>query len=234
MEKAQMTAADGGASEKRVSSDPAIGSLQNPRNRSVSGRLASGIRTNTRKGRATMRETKRMSRKIALCGLMAAVGILIMLLGSLILVGTYSGPALAGIVLIPVIFEYGNGTALLLYAALSCLSLILLPDREMALLFLFLGWYPVARGGYNRLKRKTLSALLKFVTFNAVIAVMYGLLIFVFRLTELTAEYRACSFAVLAISLFLGNVTFFTYDVALGKLTVAYRIKLRPKLGRLL
>jgi len=173
---------------------------------------------------------RKQTKKIAFSGILGALAVAVMILGALIGIGTYAAPALASIVLLPMLAEYGAGAAAMLYAAVSVLSLLLVPDKELALIFVFLGWYPAARAAYNRVRPKVLAVLLKFLTFNAAVAAAYSLLIFVFCMSAVVSAYKTTSALLLAGLLLAGNVTFFVYDFALARLTWIYDKKFRPRL----
>lgn len=86
----------------------------------------------------------RLSFRVAFCGVLAALMIAVMLLGTMIPTTTYICPALAGVLLLPVVWEFGFRTGALLYLAVALLSLILSPNKEAALFFVLLfGWYPL-------------------------------------------------------------------------------------------
>ena len=110
----------------------------------------------------------RTSFRVAFCGVLAALMVVIMLLGTMIPATEYLCPALAGVLSIPVVWEFGGKTSGLLYAAVALLSLILAPNKEAALFFVLLfGWYPLARPKLQHLKAKALRVVLKLVLFNA-------------------------------------------------------------------
>lgn len=88
-------------------------------------------------------EIRKKTRRIALCGLLGALGAVCMLLGGMIPFATFCCPVLASLALLPAMDECGGAWALGLYAVLSALSLLLAPDRESAALFVFLGYYPL-------------------------------------------------------------------------------------------
>ena len=91
-----------------------------------------------------MRKTE--SQKIALCGVLGALSVTLLLAGNLLQVGTYAAPMLAAFLLVPVLEEYGRKYALLLYAATSVLAVLLVPDKELALFYvLVLGYYPMLK-----------------------------------------------------------------------------------------
>lgn len=173
----------------------------------------------------------RPSFRVAFCGVMAGLMAALMLLGTLIPLSTYLCPMLAGALAIPVLWELGAGSGLLLYAAVSVLSLILSPNKEAALLYvLLLGWYPVLRPRLMRITKRPVRAAVKLVLFNAAVCAVYALLLFVFVSPELQTEAADWTGGLLAGMLFLGNVTFLVYDQLLARLTDRYVTKLRPKL----
>lgn len=147
-------------------------------------------------------------RKAALCGLLAALGIVILLLAGWIGIGTYIGPVLAGLLLIPIERKYGTKTALTLWAAIGLLSLFLVVDTEETLMFLaFFGWYPAIRPKLEKLA-KGLRWLIKELVFNAAIAAVELLIFFV-----LAPE--AATIGMMLILFLLFNLTFLAYDRAL-------------------
>jgi len=70
-------------------------------------------------------QSRHQSRKAALCGMMAALTVVILCLGGMIPLATFACAMLAMLCLIPAVCEYGAGTAALLYAAASILVLLL-------------------------------------------------------------------------------------------------------------
>ena len=107
-----------------------------------------------------MRKTE--SQKIALCGVLSALSVVVLLVGNVLQIGTYAAPMLASFLLIPVLEDYGKKYALLLYAVVSLLSLFLVPDKELVLFyvlvlgcckhsrFLYLRFFPQARLPYHQ------------------------------------------------------------------------------------
>ena len=170
------------------------------------------------------------SRKIAVGGMMTALAVAVMLLGGAIPVATFCCPAIAGVLLLPVVAECGRRIALGAYAAIAALSLILCPDKEAALLFAFVGYYPVVKWSLDRIRRKWLRRGLKALILNGAIALMYALVFFVFRLDQIMADYADMTRAMLIAMAVIGNITLALYDVMLGMMAFVYVEKLRPKL----
>lgn len=173
----------------------------------------------------------KVSTRVAFCGLSAAMMLVVMLLGTAVPLSTFLCPGIAGALAIPVLWEFGAQPGLLLYIAVSVLSLMLAPDKEAAFLFVFLlGWYPILRPKLQHIQKKPLRAVVKWVIFAVAICAVYALLLFVFTMPDLQAEAEDWTLPFLGIMLLLGSVTFLCYDILLGRLQLLYVGRLRPKL----
>ena len=97
-----------------------------------------------------MKQTK----KIALGGVMAALALVILLIGGLLGVGTYAAPMLAAVVLLPAGSLLGKKLHAVLWLAVSVLAFVPVPDVEAALLFFCpIGCWPLMREWFLRLPR---------------------------------------------------------------------------------
>ena len=173
------------------------------------------------------------NRKIALCGVLSALSVVVLLVGNVLQIGTYAAPMLASFLLIPVLEDYGKKYALLLYAVVSLLSLFLVPDKELVLFYvLVLGYYPVLRVRLNNIRRGVLRWMAKFGCFNAAVVVMYALLIVVLAPPELVQEFAAEGTPMLLALLALGNLSFWLCDRALTAITPLYRQRIAPRLKK--
>lgn len=79
---------------------------------------------------------------MALGGVLAALAVVIMGMGTLIPVATYVCPMLCALLLQVVLKTCGVRVAWAWYGAVAILSLLLAPDKEAAAVFLFLGYTP--------------------------------------------------------------------------------------------
>lgn len=178
-------------------------------------------------------ERKKLTgRQIAFCGMMTALSAVLLELGGAVPFGTYACPLLAMTALVPVLEECGSVAALIAWAAAGLLGLFLCPDKETALFFVFLGWYPILRPKLDRIHPPALSFTVKLLLMNASVAAMYGLILFVFRLDEAVNDYETTSRWLTALTLLLGNVMFTLYDFALHRVTIFYQIKWRKRFFR--
>lgn len=151
---------------------------------------------------------------IALGGVLAALAVVIMSMGTLIPVATYVCPMLDALILELVRKTCGNRIAWGWYGAVAILSLLMAPDKEAAAVFLALGYYPIVKPKLDRRKWKWLW---KGLLFNSVILATYWLLMHLFGFAQLAAEFGEMGMAMTAILLLLGNVTFLLLDKLLEK-----------------
>ena len=152
------------------------------------------------------------SRRIALSGMMVALGATIMLLVGVIPLATFIAPALAA------------------WAAIAALSLMLAPDKEAALLFAFLGWYPAGKVDIDRIRSVPLRTLIKLLCFNAAAGAMLAGTYWLFGMQGIAQEYAGMGRAMLVAFILLANFTMLVYDVLLVIMMNLYRVRLRPKI----
>lgn len=147
---------------------------------------------------------------------------------------TYALPAMAGIVLIAVVIENGSKTALLVYTAVSLLSLFIVPDKEAALMFIaFFGYYPIIKAFLERIRPKLLEYIAKFSIFNIAILLAYSLIVYIFNVPDILEELGSLGKYSAYILLFMGNIVFIIYDFALTNIIAIYIRWFRRKiLGR--
>lgn len=166
------------------------------------------------------------SRRIALCGVLAALTVVILLAGHALGIGTYAAPMLASFLLIPSLVEYGPRAALTQYAAAAVLGLLLVPDPELSLFYaLVLGPYPVLKTWLDRLHPAILRWAAKLAVFNLSTAVLYGLLQLVFLPGIL--DTMPATAALMGLLVVMCNVAFVLCDHAVAALTMVYRLRLR-------
>ena len=169
--------------------------------------------------------------KIALCGIMAALCIVIMLLGFFLAIGTYAAPAMAAICLLPIVYEYGEKTAATLYLAISFLSFIVIPDYELTFMFVFVfGLYTVFKFRIDRMKNKTAKIAVKFLFINISVVFAHLILLVIFPIKALVSEFARYSVGFIALLMIVLNITFFVYDKALEKILVLYVVKFRKRI----
>ena len=153
-------------------------------------------------------------RKIAFGGMFAALAVVIMSLGGLIPVATFTCPMLCMLLLAFVTKMCGNRIGWAWYGAVAILSLLLGPDKEAASIFVFLGFYPIVKPRFDGIR---FSAIPKLLLFNVLILAMYGLLIRLFGMNQIAAEFAEVGRVLTFVMLLLGNVIFLLLDRVLTR-----------------
>ena len=157
---------------------------------------------------------------IALGGVLAALALVIMCLGTMIPIATFVCPMLCAVLLMVVLRRAGRRIAWAWYGAVAILSLLLAPDKEAGAEFVFFGYYPIVKPWLDRRK---LSILWKLVLFNVSIFVMYGLMIYLLGLDQVASDFKELGTALTILTLILGNVTLFMLDILLGRVSSLLR-----------
>lgn len=146
---------------------------------------------------------------MALGGVFAALAVVIMCMGGMIPVATFVCPMACMLLLTVVITRCGSRVAWAWYGAVAILSVLLGPDKEAAAVFTFLGYYPIIKPKMDVLPLKWLW---KLIFFNAVILVMYWLLLNLFGMAELMEEFAEMGTVLTVVTLLMGNITFSLLD----------------------
>ena len=150
----------------------------------------------------------------ALGGVLAALAVVIMCLGTLIPVATFICPMVCILLAQVVLKTCGARYGWAWYGAVAILSLLLVSDREAAWVFVFLGYYPLVKPW---LDRRRLPFLWKGLLFNGSIGILYTLLLSVLGLPELKEEFADMGRVLLILLVVIGNVSFFLLDQVLQK-----------------
>ena len=170
----------------------------------------------------------RSSWAMAYCGMAAALSVALMLLGAVVPVLMFIAPAAASLLIATVCMECGMKMALTAYGAVSLLSLLFVPDKEVALVFVFLlGYYPLVKPKFERIRPKLLRG-------DGALAAMYGLVLLLVPAGSISQELRTTAWVVSLSTLAMGNVAFLLYDRAIHNLLQVYRLVWQPRLHKML
>lgn len=169
------------------------------------------------------------TKRIALCGILSALAIVILFLGGLFPLATFTAPALAGILLWPIGLEFNLQSGLMAWIGVGFLSLFLVPDKEMSLIFLFLlGFYPQIKGKLDKMHNKLLQWLSKMALFFITVFSMYGLILFLFPIGEIAEDFKDTGTLFLVALVLIAALTFVLYDLCLDRIRLVYYYRLRP------
>lgn len=156
----------------------------------------------------------RTGKSVAIGGVLAALAVVVMSLGTWIPGCTYICPILCLLMTLLVLKTCGGRMAWTWYAAVAILAVLLSPDKEAAGVFLVLGYYPILK---PRLDKSRLEWLWKLLLFNGAVIVLYAVLIGLLGL-EAEGDTQTARWIFLGVLLLLGNATFVVTDFLLGVL----------------
>lgn len=163
----------------------------------------------------------KQSSKCAVGGIVAALSLVLMISVAIIPFMTYALPALAGAFIVFVVIEIDKKWAAGVYAAVAILGVFLVPEKEVAVLYLaFFGYYPILKAVIESKTGTVVGWILKILTFEITMIVSYWLMI---KFMGVTID-EMDEFGVWAIPMLLGLGTFafIMYDIAISKLIILY------------
>ena len=166
----------------------------------------------------------KQSSKCALGGIVAALSLVMMISVAVIPFLTYALPAAAGMLVIFMVIETDKKWAFGVYATVAILGMLLVPDKEVAVMYLaFFGYYPIIKAVFESKLNRVVGWALKVATFVATMVASYA---FMMRFMGVTIDETE-DFGMLAIPVLLGTGTlaFIMYDIALTKMISLYLIK---------
>lgn len=169
------------------------------------------------------------SRIIAFAGVLSALSVLLLFLGSVIWVLGYVMPIVVSILMIVLVQSVSKKSALLTHISTSVLSIILLNEKETALLYaLFFGYYPIIKDKIEAISSKIFKLIAKLLIFNISIALVEILCVYVFGIPfdDMFGKWGILLFA------FLMNFIFVFYDKLYDSMTKLYNYKIKKRIEK--
>lgn len=155
--------------------------------------------------------------QIAFGGMMAALALVIMNMVGLIPIATYVCPSLCMVLLSVVLKLCGKRIGWAWYGAVAILSVLMAPDKEAAMIFAVIGYYPIIKPAFERTKMPNTC---KYLYFNVVILLVYWLMINLMGLTEIAKEFAEMGLLFTIVTLLMGNMVFQLLDKILTRVSV--------------
>ncbi len=164
------------------------------------------------------------SKKIALCAILSALGVLILFIGAVFDVFSMSAAAVASLFIAVVMIEVGTPYPWLVWGVTSALSLILLPNKLPAIMYFVLcGIYPILKAQFERL-HYVVAWMLKLSVFNISLLALITVSKYIFYLNDSELDFTIPV-------ILLGNLALILYDLALTQIILFYIVKLRKRMG---
>ena len=122
---------------------------------------------------------------------------------------------------------FGASAALITYTATSILSIMLVPDRECMLMYVFFfGYYPIVYPYIEKIKFKWIAKLL---LFNSMIALVQLAMIYIFGVPFLEEGEGIFIIIIFAV---LMNILLVIYDFVLKNTVLVYERKLEKRIKK--
>ncbi len=175
----------------------------------------------------------RESSKAALCGIVAALAVVIMMITYISPVLVYTAPPFAGLILLLIVNEVGFSRAIGTYVAVSLLSLFLIADKEAATFFTcFFGFYPILRIFLDKkIKLKAIKWIIKVFVFNLSLLSSVCVSMYVFNIdySDFTdgGKYMTYLFFLMM------NIVFVLFDFLVARLQILYFLRLQKRFRKL-
>ncbi len=169
---------------------------------------------------------------VAFCGMASALSVVLLFLTNFFPTATIALPALAGVLLMPVVVEIGIRWGWTVFAVCTLLSFFLMADKEAFFMYvLFFGYYPVLKALIEKyLHTRVLSWVLKLLVLNVAMAADVLLVIFVLQIPlESFFDFGLYTPVILAVA---ANIIFVIYDFALSGLVAVYWQRLHPMIAK--
>ncbi|MBR4450375.1 MAG: hypothetical protein IKS39_00890 [Clostridia bacterium] len=173
----------------------------------------------------------KQSSKCAIGGIVAALSLVLMISVAVVPFLTYALPAVAGAMMVFAVMEINKKWAFGIYVTVAILGIFLVPDKEVAVMYLaFFGYYPILKALIESKCRGVIEWALKLLSFLVTMVVSYYLMIKFMGVT--IDETETWGRWAIPILLGMGTFAFIIYDIALSKLVYIYNLKWRKHFKR--
>ena len=176
-------------------------------------------------------ERSARTKRVAVSGMMVALGVIILYVGSIVEVMNISMAAIASLLCILAVIEYGKLYALMVFGATALAAMLLLPEKFTPSLYaLLIGYYPIIKEIVERIGKKSGKGMLfsavcwaiKLAFFNIALLVVALVAMYILVLPESEDWVKITTFV-------LANGAFVLYDVALTRLISMYFFRIRRR-----
>ena len=170
---------------------------------------------------------------VSLCGVMSGLALALMFLLGMIPSFEYLSPGIGGLLIWIIRKELGIKYGMISYIAVAILGLLVVPNYEATMMFLFLlGYYPIIREYLQKIKIKIFQWIAKLAVFAVPSVGAYMILIHLFGMEYLMEEAGDFGRYGSLVLLGFGAVAFILYDLFLGIFNPFYDQIIKPKIRR--
>lgn len=170
---------------------------------------------------------------VSLCGVMSGLALAFMFMMGMVPSFEYISPAIAGLLIWVIRKNLGVKYGMISYLAVGLLGLLVVPNYEATMMFLFLlGYYPIIREYLQKIKYKVLQWIVKLMVYAIPSVGAYMVLIHLFGMTYLLDDASDFGKYGTLVLLGMGAVAFVLYDVFLGLFNPFYDKIIKPKIQK--
>ena len=163
------------------------------------------------------------TKKLTVCAMLCALGVILLWFGAILDVAELSMAVIASLLCVYAVIEFGGAAPWLIFAVTSVLSLILLPNKGPAAVYLlFFGYYPILKEKIERRPRVPAWVYKELVFHSAAVLIFLSWRFLLFPAITIEPWFYVAL-------LLLAEVVFVLYDVALTRLISMYLYRLRNR-----
>ena len=162
------------------------------------------------------------TRRLVTCAILSALSVVLLLVGGVSGILDLSALVVAGLCVAFAVIEIDCRWAWLVWAVTAALSLIVLPTKEIAVMYLLGGMYPIAKSSFEQYY-PLYSWIFKLSLFNTVQLIFILIAQKILGLSGLGYDFTAAS-------ILIGNAGFLLYDFALSVFITFYMVRLRKRI----
>ena len=164
------------------------------------------------------------TKRLTVCAMLSALGVVLLWLGSAVEIVDISMAVIASLLCVFAVIEYGGSAPWLIFSVTGVISVLLLPQKTPAVMYLlFFGYYPIIKEKIEK-HRRVVSWAIKEAVFNLALIVMLLISKLTFLADGVEPWIFYAAFALLA------EIAFPIYDIALTRLITLYIVKLRTRI----
>lgn len=179
------------------------------------------------------KQNRHIGYTVSLCGIMSGLALALMFVLGMIPSFEYITPAIAGILMWVIRDSLGVKYGLVSYVAVGLLCLLITPNYEVAMMYIFLlGYYPIVREYLGKIRFTALRWAAKLALFSVTAVSAYMILIYLFGMTYLTDDTNKFGRYGSLVIYGMGAFAFVMYDIFLALYAPFYEKILKPKITR--
>ena len=170
---------------------------------------------------------------IAFSGILTALAVVVMLLGSYFTVAAYALTGVASFLVYVIRTECDLRHGIAAYVCICLLGLLFVPYKEIVWLFLLLaGYYPLLKNRLDTLRFPLLRVAVKLLICNGTMVFFFYSTVNLIYTGRMLPEYAQYAKLLSVGFVILGNAAFLCFDLALGRVLRFYRQHLSPRLRK--